>query len=58
MPQEPKAPAPVAGAKPAYTIVNQTKSRWWEVRGPDDELVCGARLKSSAILPPHLCSQS
>jgi hypothetical protein len=23
-----------------YTIVKQTKSRWWEVRDPDDELVC------------------
>jgi hypothetical protein len=26
--------------KPTYTIVKQTKSRWWEVRDPDDELVC------------------
>ena len=33
-------PAPAAAAKPAYTIVKQTKSRWWEVRDPDDELVC------------------
>jgi hypothetical protein len=39
MPQDPKEPAPAA-AKPAYTIVKQTKSRWWEVRDPDDELVC------------------
>ncbi len=39
MPKEPKDPAPAA-AKPAYTIVKQTKSRWWEVRDPDDELVC------------------
>ena len=40
MPKEPKAPAPAAYAKPAYTIVKQTKSRWWEVRDPNDELVC------------------
>jgi hypothetical protein len=40
MPQEPKDPAPAAAAKPAYTIVKQTKSRWWEVRDPDNELVC------------------
>ena len=39
MPGDPKDPAPVA-EKPAYTIVKQTKSRWWEVRDPDDELVC------------------
>lgn len=44
MPDDPKdpapAPAPAAAAKPAYTIAKQTKSRWWEVRDPDDELVC------------------
>jgi hypothetical protein len=39
MPQKPKDPAPAA-EKPAYTIVKQTKSRWWEVRDPNDELVC------------------
>ncbi|MCA1790730.1 MAG: hypothetical protein LC667_12990 [Thioalkalivibrio sp.] len=38
--QEPKDPAPAAAPKPAYTIVKQTKSRWWKVRDPDDELVC------------------
>jgi len=32
MPRKPKEPAPVAAEKPAYTIVKQTKSRWWEVR--------------------------
>jgi hypothetical protein len=37
---DPKDPAPAAAAKPAYTIVKQTKSRWWEVRDPNDELVC------------------
>ena len=40
MPQKPKDPAPAETAKPAYTIVKQTKSRWWEVRDPNDELVC------------------
>jgi hypothetical protein len=40
MPQEPKDPAPAPAAKPTYTIVKQTKSRWWEVRDPNDELVC------------------
>ncbi|HEX8319395.1 hypothetical protein [Longimicrobium sp.] len=40
MPQEPKDPVPAAAAKPDYTIVKQTKSRWWEVRDPDNELVC------------------
>jgi hypothetical protein len=29
-------------AKPGYTIIKQTKSRWWEVRDPNDELVCAA----------------
>jgi hypothetical protein len=40
MPEEPKDPAPAAAAKPAYTIVKRRTSRWWEVRDPDDELVC------------------
>ena len=40
MSNEPENPAPAAAAKPAYTIVKQTKSRWWEVRDPNDELVC------------------
>ena len=39
MPEDPKDPAPVA-AKPAFTIIKQKHSRWWEVRDPDDELVC------------------
>jgi hypothetical protein len=37
---DPKYPAPAAAEKLAYIIVNQTKSRWWEVRDPGDELVC------------------
>src|SRR3982750_2753423 len=36
---DPKDPAP-ASAKPAYTIIKQKHSRWWEVRDPEDELVC------------------
>jgi hypothetical protein len=40
MPQKPKDPTLAAAAKPACTIVKQTKSRWWEVRDPNDELVC------------------
>jgi hypothetical protein len=40
MPQELKDPAPATVVKSGYTIVKQTKSRWWEVRDPDDELVC------------------
>jgi hypothetical protein len=40
MPRKPKDFEPAAAEKPAYTIVKQTKSRWWEVRDSDDELVC------------------
>jgi len=39
MPDDPKDPAPAA-AKPAYTIAKRKLCRWWEVRDPDDELVC------------------
>ena len=40
MPVQPKDPTPAAAAKPAYRIIKQKKSRWWEVRDPADELVC------------------
>jgi hypothetical protein len=40
MPRKQKEPSPAAAEKPAYTIVKQAKSRWWEVRDPNDELVC------------------
>ena len=40
MPEQPKDPTPAAAAKPAYTIIKQKHSRWWEVRDPKDELVC------------------
>lgn len=48
MPQETKDPAPAAAETPAYTIVKQTKSRWWEVRDPNDELVCLAVYRQGA----------
>ncbi len=34
------ADATSSAAKPGYTIIEQTKSRGWEVRDPNDELVC------------------
>ena len=40
MPRKPKEPAPVVAEKPTYTIIKQEHSRWWEVRDPNDELVC------------------
>lgn len=40
MPEQPKDPTPAAAAQPVYTISKQTKSRWWEVRDTDGELVC------------------
>jgi hypothetical protein len=36
---DPKNSAPAAAAKAVYTIIKQTKSRWWEMREPDDEPV-------------------
>jgi hypothetical protein len=38
MSDDPKAPTPAA-AKPAFMIIKQKHSRWWEVRDPDDEVV-------------------
>ena len=29
-----------AEASPQYRIIKQKHSRWWEVRDPQDELVC------------------
>jgi hypothetical protein len=40
MSDDPKDPAPAAAAKPVYTIIKQWHGRWWEVRDPDNELVC------------------
>ena len=39
-PADPKAPTSAVDAKPAYTIIKQKHSRWWEVRDPENELVC------------------
>lgn len=40
MPRLLRDPTPVADEKPAYTIVKQKHSRWWEARDPNNELVC------------------
>ncbi len=40
MPEQPKDPAPAAAANPVYAVIKQKKSRWWEVRDPEGELVC------------------
>jgi len=40
MPQDPNDPMPAAAAKPSYSIIKQKKSRWWEVRDPENDLVC------------------
>ena len=40
MPDDPKDPTPAPAEKPAYTIIKQEHSRWWEVRDPENELVC------------------
>ncbi len=39
--QNTAATAPAAAApQPPHTIIKQKHSRWWEVRDPNDELVC------------------
>ncbi|HET7233851.1 MAG TPA: hypothetical protein VFJ16_27820 [Longimicrobium sp.] len=40
MPDDPKDPTPAAAEKPAYTISKKKDTRWWEVREPENELVC------------------
>jgi hypothetical protein len=40
MPDDPEDPTSAAAAKPVYTIIEQKHSRWWEVRDPENELVC------------------
>jgi hypothetical protein len=40
LPPDDQAPTPAAAAKPACTIIKQKHSRWWEVRDPENELVC------------------
>jgi hypothetical protein len=48
MPQDPNDPTPAAAAKPAYSIIKQKKSRWWEVRDEAGELVCLAVYRKGA----------
>jgi hypothetical protein len=48
MPDDPKDPTPVATATPAYTIIKQKHSRWWEVRDPANELACLAVYRKGA----------
>jgi hypothetical protein len=43
--QKDTAPA----AQPGYTIVKREKDRWWEVRDPQDELVCVTVYKRGAV---------
>lgn len=45
--QQDNAPAPVAQA--AYKVVKREKDRWWEVRDPQDELVCVTVYKRGAM---------
>ena len=40
MTDEQRADAPAPNEQPAYAIIKQGKSRWWEVRDPAGELVC------------------
>jgi hypothetical protein len=39
---------PEAAATPAYSIIKQKHSRWWEVRDPEDEMVCLAVYRKGA----------
>jgi hypothetical protein len=41
--------APALPAQPAYTVVKREKDRWWEVRDPQDELVCVTVSKRGAV---------
>ena len=45
--QQDNAPAPAA--QPAYKVVKREKDRWWEVRDPQDELVCVTVYKRGAV---------
>ncbi len=49
MPPQPKDPTPAAAERPAYTIIKQTKSRWWEVRDSNDDLVCLTVYRKGAL---------
>ena len=45
--QQDNAPAPAA--LPAFKVVEREKDRWWEVRDPQDELVCVTVYKRGAV---------
>ncbi|HEY0018552.1 MAG TPA: hypothetical protein VGC13_19750 [Longimicrobium sp.] len=45
--QHDNAPAPAAQL--AYKVVKSEKDRWWEVRDPQDELVCVTVYKLGAV---------
>jgi hypothetical protein len=40
MPDDPEGPHARSPREARYTIAKQKHSRWWEVRGSADELVC------------------
>jgi hypothetical protein len=46
--QQDNAPAALA-VQPAYKVVKREKDRWWEVRDPQDELVCVTVYKRGAV---------
>jgi hypothetical protein len=41
--------APVPAARPAYKGRRAREDRWWEVRDPQDELVCVTVYKRGAV---------
>ena len=51
--QQDNTPAPAA--QPAYKVVKREKDRWWEVRDPQDELVC---VTSTSVARSRWCGGS
>lgn len=49
MARKQKDNAPVPAAQPAYKVVKREKDRWWEVRDPQDALVCVTAYKRGAV---------
>ena len=41
--------APAPATQHAYKVVKREKDRWWEVRDPQDELVCVTVYKRGAV---------
>lgn len=48
MPKQKHSDTPAPNEQPTFTIIKQTKSRWWEVRDPAGELVCLAVYRRGA----------